>query len=182
MWPHDVESVQGSTFCLFVMVQPWHIGVCWIDQVFVTELTVVIFFVHAAVLSIKTAFNLVNIHLIFRIIPLIQWSVMFCRPCFNPFWGLKYIPRLFSEYMLTFRVEEPMKICATNKIRNISYHYFSVSVTGGQFNLWQLSVVLCRFLSVQPISFRSAWKCVLQHEIQIMLSLCDSTTTDKLEH
>jgi hypothetical protein len=35
---------------------------------------------------------------------------MFCRPCFNRCWGLKYIPRLFSEYMLTFRVEEPMKI------------------------------------------------------------------------
>ena len=31
-----------------------------------------IFFVHAAVLSIKTAFNLVKIHLLFRIIPLIQ--------------------------------------------------------------------------------------------------------------
>jgi hypothetical protein len=31
------------------------------------ELTVVIFFVHAAVLSIKTAFNLVKIHLLFRI-------------------------------------------------------------------------------------------------------------------
>ena len=34
------------------------------------------------------------------------------------------------------------------------------------------------YVSVQPISFRSAWKCVLQHEIQIMLSLCDNTTTD----
>ena len=77
MWPHDVESVQGSTFCLFAMVQPWNIGVCWIDQVFATELTVVIFFVHATVLSIKTAFNLVTIHLVFRIIPLIQWGVMF---------------------------------------------------------------------------------------------------------
>ena len=44
VWPHDVESFLGSTFCLFVMVQPWNIGVCWIDQVFVTELTVVIFF------------------------------------------------------------------------------------------------------------------------------------------
>jgi hypothetical protein len=32
----------------------------------------------------------------------------------NRFWGLKYIPRLFSEYILTFRVEEPMKICVTN--------------------------------------------------------------------
>ena len=43
VWPHDVESFQGSTFCLFVMVQQWNIGVCYIDQVFVTELTVVIF-------------------------------------------------------------------------------------------------------------------------------------------
>ena len=102
MWPHDVESFLGSTFCLYVMVQPWNIGVCWIDQVFVTELTAVIFFVHAAVLSIKTAFNLVKIHLFFRIIPLIQWSVMFCRPCFNRFWGLKYIPHLFSEYYMLF--------------------------------------------------------------------------------
>jgi hypothetical protein len=63
---------------------------------------------------LKTAFNLVKIQLLFRIIPLIHWSVMFCRPSFNRFWGLKYIPRLFSEYMLTFRVEEPMKICVTN--------------------------------------------------------------------
>jgi hypothetical protein len=73
-------------FWLFVMVQSWNTGVCWIDQVFVTELFVLIlFFVHAAVLGIKTAFNLVKIHLLFRIIPLIQWSVMFCRPCFNRF-------------------------------------------------------------------------------------------------
>ena len=36
VWPHDVESFQGSTFCLFVMVQPWNTGVCWIDQVCVT--------------------------------------------------------------------------------------------------------------------------------------------------
>jgi len=35
----------------------------------VTELSVVIFFfVHTAVLSIKTAFNLVKIHLLFRIL------------------------------------------------------------------------------------------------------------------
>jgi hypothetical protein len=34
-------------------------------------------FVHAAILSIKTAFNLVKIHLLFRIIPLIQWNVKF---------------------------------------------------------------------------------------------------------
>ena len=66
VWPHDGESFLGSTFCLFVMEQPWNIGVCWIDQVFVTELTVVIFFRHAAVLNAKTAFNLVKIHLLFH--------------------------------------------------------------------------------------------------------------------
>jgi hypothetical protein len=82
-----------------------------------------IFFVHATVLSIKTAFNLVKIHLLSRIISLIQWSLMFCRPCFNRFGGLKYIPRLFSEYMLTFRAEEPMKICVTNYIRNIKLYW-----------------------------------------------------------
>jgi hypothetical protein len=69
------------------------------------------------------AFNLVKIHLFVRIIPLIQWNVMFCRSCFNRFWGLKYIPRLFSEYLMTFRVEEPMKICVTNEIRNIKYDF-----------------------------------------------------------
>jgi hypothetical protein len=57
VWPHDVESFQVSKFCLFVMVQLWNIGVCWIDQVFVTELTVVIFFVHAAVLSIENSIS-----------------------------------------------------------------------------------------------------------------------------
>jgi hypothetical protein len=81
VWPHDVECFQGSTFCLFVMVQPWNIGVYWIDQVFVTELTVVIFFCSCSRFEYKKAFNLVKIHLLFRIIPLIQWSVMFCRPC-----------------------------------------------------------------------------------------------------
>jgi len=30
------------------------------------------------------------------------------------FGRLKYIPRLFSEYMLTFMFEEPMKICGAN--------------------------------------------------------------------
>ena len=44
---------------------------------------------------------------------------MFFRSCFNRFWGLKYIAPLFSEYKLTFRIEEPMEICVTNYIRNI---------------------------------------------------------------
>jgi hypothetical protein len=25
VWPHEFESFQGSTFCLFVVVQPWNI-------------------------------------------------------------------------------------------------------------------------------------------------------------
>ena len=40
---------------------------------------------------------------------------MFYRQSFYHFWRLKYIiPRLFSEDMLTFRAEEPMKKCVTN--------------------------------------------------------------------
>jgi hypothetical protein len=47
----------------FVMVQPWKIGDCWIDQVIVTELTVV-YFCHITVLPVtlflrKTSFLLV---------------------------------------------------------------------------------------------------------------------------
>ena len=41
----------------------------------------------------------------------------FCRPCCYRFRRLKYIPRLFSEYMLTFMVERPMKICVTNTFK-----------------------------------------------------------------
>jgi hypothetical protein len=98
-----------------VIVQPWKIGVCWIDQVFVTELSVVIFVVvHTAVLSIKTAFNLGKIHLVFHIMLLIQWSVIFFVVHVTVSGRLKYIPHLFSEYILTFMVEEPMKICVTD--------------------------------------------------------------------
>jgi hypothetical protein len=40
-----VFKAQRFVYCdvHHVMVQPWNIGVCWIDQVFVTELSVVIF-------------------------------------------------------------------------------------------------------------------------------------------
>ena len=51
------------------------------------------------------------------------------------FWGPNegdrkrtYIPRLFSEFMLTFRVEEPMKMCVTNQIRNIRNYNNNVSL------------------------------------------------------
>jgi hypothetical protein len=39
------------------MVQPWNIGVCWIDQVFVTKLTCVIFFCSCSVFSIGIYFS-----------------------------------------------------------------------------------------------------------------------------
>ena len=65
-------------------------------------------FVHKAVLSIKTAFNLVKIHLFFRIMLLIQWSVIFCRPCCYCFWETEiYTPFVFRilicwVYFITF--------------------------------------------------------------------------------
>ena len=78
---------------------------------------VIFVFVHTAVLRIKTAFNLVKIHLLFRIMLLIQCSLIisiFVVHVFIVFGRLKYISCMFSEYMLTFMVEEPMKICVTN--------------------------------------------------------------------
>ena len=127
VWPCDFEGFQGTKFNTFLLfyydVQVCygtveeHVGVSWIDLVFVVELTVVIFFfVRATVLSIKTAFNLVKIHLLLCII-LIQWGVIisiFVGHVVIVFGRLKYIPCLFSEYILTFMVEEPMKICVTN--------------------------------------------------------------------
>ena len=74
-------------------------------------------FFHVAVLSIKTAFDLERINLLFRIILLIQWSVIisiFVGHVVIVFGRLKYIPRFFSEHMLPFIVEEPMKICVAN--------------------------------------------------------------------
>jgi hypothetical protein len=38
------------------------------------------------------------------------------------------VPRLFSEFMLTFKVEEPMKMCVTNQIRNIRNYNNNVSL------------------------------------------------------
>ena len=57
------------------------------------------FFFHTVVLSIKTAFNFVKIHLLFRMMPLIQWGVMFCRPCLHHFWEIEiYTPSVFRIY------------------------------------------------------------------------------------
>ena len=57
------------------------------------------------------------LHLLFRIMLLIQRSVnisIFVVHVFIVFRRLNYIPHLFSEYMLTFMLEEPMRICVTN--------------------------------------------------------------------
>ena len=57
-----------------------------------------IFLVHTAVLSIETTFNFVKIHLLFRIMLLIQWSVNFCRPSYR-FWETEiYTPSVFRIY------------------------------------------------------------------------------------
>ena len=118
LWPHDVGSFQGSTFCLLWCSSRYgtavehrsllnRSGIC--DGIICCN----IFFVHTVVLSIKTAFNIVKIHL-FRIMLLIQWSVFFFVVHVTVFGRLKYILRLFSEYMLTFMVEEPMKMCVAS--------------------------------------------------------------------
>jgi hypothetical protein len=119
MWPSDVESFQGSTFCLL-----WCSRLLWYSRgrkEFAESIWYLwgiiccnILFLHTCVLRIPTAFNLVKIHLLFRIMLLTYWSVIisiFAVHVFIIFGRLKYIPRLFSEYMLTFIVEEPMKIC-----------------------------------------------------------------------
>ena len=36
----SVSKHNMLSYCSFVMVQPWNIGICWIDLVFVTELSV----------------------------------------------------------------------------------------------------------------------------------------------
>jgi hypothetical protein len=85
---------------VILMIQSWNNGVCWIGLVFVTELSVVIGFVHTAVLSIKTAFNMIKIHLLIRIMLLFQWSVVISNSVghvVNVFGKLKYEPRLFPN-------------------------------------------------------------------------------------
>jgi hypothetical protein len=76
------------------------------------------------------------------------------------------------NYHIITTTTVPLLLYITSAMHQvISYYYFTVSVAVDQFNLRQLSVVLCRYLNAQPISFWSVWKCFLQHEIQIMLSL-----------
>ena len=63
------------------------------------ELTVVIFVCSYSRFEYKNSFNLVKIHLLFRIMPLIQWSVIFCRPFFHRFGGTNiYTPSVFRIY------------------------------------------------------------------------------------
>jgi hypothetical protein len=55
---------------------------------------------------------------------------MFCRPCFNRFWGLKYIPRLFSEYMLTLRHDVIRELIAgyIDKLKTINKHLILIEL------------------------------------------------------
>jgi len=72
-----------------------------------------LFFVNCGLFSFLNI-KKVKIHLLFRIMLLIQWSVIisiFVVHVFIVFGRLTYIPRrLFSEYILTFMVKEPMTI------------------------------------------------------------------------
>jgi hypothetical protein len=62
------------------------------------------------------------------------------------------------NYHMIMTTTAPLLLYITSVIHQvISYYYFSVSVTAGQFSFGQLSVVLCRYLNVQPISFWSVW-------------------------
>jgi hypothetical protein len=54
------------------MLQPWTIGVCGIDLVFVTELSVVIFLFSYSRHEYKNSIQFGKIHLLFRIMLLIQ--------------------------------------------------------------------------------------------------------------
>ena len=98
------QCFQGSAFCLLWCSSRYGIavehrsllnrpGIC--DGIICCH----IFVVHRAVLSIKTAFNYVKIHLLFSIMLLIQWSVIYCRPCCYRFledWNI--YPSVFRIY------------------------------------------------------------------------------------
>jgi hypothetical protein len=82
---YNTDLACYTNFHWFFKHECQHIFVCWIDQVFVTELSVVKKKMYTAVLSIKTAFNLVKIHLLFRIMLLIQWNVIFLSSMLSVF-------------------------------------------------------------------------------------------------
>jgi hypothetical protein len=122
VWSRDFERFQGAkfnTFLLilmfkFVLVQPWNIGVCRIDLVFVTELTV-------NLVSIKKAFDLVKIYLSFRIMLLNRWSVsisIFVSHVCIAFWGDgKHLPLFFylcMHFMYTYGL--CMYVCIHNYV------------------------------------------------------------------
>jgi hypothetical protein len=142
-----------------VMVQLWNMsllnrsGIC--DGIICCNIC----FVHTAVYSLRTAFNSEKIYLLFRIIILIQWSIIFCRPCCHRFMRLKYIPRLFSEYMLTFMAERPMKICVTCCL----YIYLGFSVdcicSYNQYLIWfyQIKGVLKNVPIINNVKMGTTW-------------------------
>ena len=122
VWPRDFESFQCAKFNTFLPVY-CDVQVCYGTAVehrsLLNRSSVCgritccnIFVCSCRRLCIKTAFNLVKRPLLFHAI-VIQWSAIiyiFVGHVVIVFGRLKYIPRLFSEYMVTFMVEEPMKI------------------------------------------------------------------------
>jgi hypothetical protein len=101
------------------------------------------------------------------------------------FWGPNegdrkrtYIPRLFSEYMLTFRVEEPMKMCVTNQIRNILFLIVTRSCKNSGLFLCiivkvpKAIVLILRVLSEDNLEFWSSVSYELSESLQINRRAC----------
>ena len=100
MWSRDFERFQGakfSTFLLilmfkFALVQPWNIGVCRIDLVFVTELTVDLLSIKKSIWFGKNIFIIPY----YAIESVKRRHFYFCESCFIAFWGDgKHLPLFF---------------------------------------------------------------------------------------
>jgi hypothetical protein len=78
-----------------------------------------IFFVHTNVLSLKTAFNLVKIHLLFRIMILIQWSVnisvfvnyVVIRVSYMGISGMKYLSIYYYVFTYLYKTSHGLFRC-----------------------------------------------------------------------
>jgi hypothetical protein len=96
------------------MEQPWNIGVCWIDQVFVMELSVVIFFYSYNRFEYKNSilFGKNTYFIPYYAIDSVKCNFLSFKLLL--FLGDWNIYPVFCKYMLTFMDEEPMKSCVTN--------------------------------------------------------------------
>ena len=154
VWPRDFESFQCAKFNTFLPVY-CDVQVCYGTAVehrsLLNRSSVCggitccnIFVCSCRRLCIKTAFNLVKRPLLFHAI-VIQWSAIiyiFVGHVVIVFGGLKYIPRLFPEYMVTFVVEEPMKIWNLNCNRKIK-------ITGDKMGLIKITENWSRKINIR---------------------------------